>query len=740
MNADPGNAAPRRRARGHHGLALGWLKRGRIRQAIVELGQAIESDPAYLEAYVELGRLLLQQHRWPDVIGLCQRGFRHFIEVPELHKMLITAFEEQGTLDDAYAHYQLERVDGRCLAIAPGEILCCVAVRNERSRLPGFLDHYRRLGVDRFLFVDNGSGDGTAEWLLEQPDVHLWRSLLSFKRANFGSSWFELLLRRHGVDHWCLTVDADELLVYDGYRERSLHAFCRELEAHDRQAASGMLLDMYGDRPVRDTRWEEGADPLLACPYFDRRYCHTRDERAGQYRNQTIFFGGVRQRVFPAEHSYLLSKVPLLYYRPNVVLTSGQHLTNIPCGRIAHEQVCLLHFKFFASFLPYAREEAVREIHAMGAEQYKAYAARLDEDDAVTLYDPAHSLRFEGIEQLRGLGVIGAAPARAPVAFPRIDPVAAGASARPFWSVMITLYERLSNLERVVGSVLRQATPDMQIEVVNDGADPGLQRELGERLRRLAGDRVQLHCAARNLGHPHVFNLCLERARGEWVHILHDDDRVEPGFYAALREGIGAAPEVGAAFCQHAVEARQGGEPVAWSSWVERETPGIVTDWLARIAVECRVQFSAMTVRRSVYESLGGFCAEALSAFDWEMWKRIAVRHPVWYVPEVLVTIGRDDSAESSRLLRSGEQVAHSLRTVAISRDYLPARDAERLSSKARERFCLYALDVARQYLDAGDHAAALANLRAALAGSPSDRVTRVLVAVLKGVQDEFHP
>jgi hypothetical protein len=329
--------------------------------------------------------------------------------------------------------------------------------------------------------------------------------------------------------------------------------------------------------------------------------------------------------------------------------------------------------------------------------------------------------------------------APAPVVFPHIAPVADGAS-RPFWSVMITLYRRLANLERVVGSVLQQATPDMQIEVINDGAEPEVQRELAERLGKLAGNRVELHCLPETLGHPHIFNRCIERARGEWVHILLDDDWVEPGFYAALREGIEKAPEVGAAFSQHAIVMQRRDTPVIWRSWAERETPGIIADWLARIAVECRVQFSAMTVRRSVYESLGGFSPDALSALDWEMWKRIAARYPVWYVPETLVSIGRDGSAESTRLMRTGEQVAHSLHTVAISRAYLPAADAERLSEKARERFCLYALDVARQYLDAGEHAAALANLRAALAGSPSPRVSRVLMGVLKGVHDEFNP
>ena len=35
----------------------------------------------------------------------------------------------------------------------------------------------------------------------------------------------------------------------------------------------------------------------------------------------------------------------------------------------------------------------------------------------------------------------------------------------------------------------------------------------------------------------------------------------------------------------------------------------------------------------AVFEALGGFCAHARSAFDWEMWIRIAAVHPVAFVP-----------------------------------------------------------------------------------------------------------
>jgi len=283
-----------RQAKGHYGMALGWLKRGRVKQAILGLEKALEVDPTYLEVYLELARIYLQQRRWCDLNALCQRGLRYFLEIPELHKLMITALEEHGSLDDAYNCYDLNRRDARCLDIGPDEILCCVTVRNERARLPWFLDYHRRLGVDRFLFIDNGSGDGTGDWLLGQPDVHLWGSRLAFKRANFGSAWFELLLRRYGVGHWCLTVDVDEFLLFEGAPERSVHAFCRDLDRRGMRAATGVLLDLYSDRPIRETVYYAGDDPLALCSYFDRRFYHQRFPHCFQYRNQTIYFGGVR--------------------------------------------------------------------------------------------------------------------------------------------------------------------------------------------------------------------------------------------------------------------------------------------------------------------------------------------------------------------------------------------------------------------------------------------------------------
>ena len=62
----------------------------------------------------------------------------------------------------------------------------------------------------------------------------------------------------HGREHWCLSIDADECLVYPDCETVSLPRLCEYL---DRVQADGMfsiMLDMYSDRPIADTHYERG--------------------------------------------------------------------------------------------------------------------------------------------------------------------------------------------------------------------------------------------------------------------------------------------------------------------------------------------------------------------------------------------------------------------------------------------------------------------------------------------------
>jgi glycosyltransferase involved in cell wall biosynthesis len=135
--------------------------------------------------------------------------------------------------------------------------------------------------------------------------------------------------------------------------------------------------------------------------------------------------------------------------------------------------------------------------------------------------------------------------------YPEIAPLPEGAD-RPFWSVMIPTFNCAELLRLTLAAVLTQDPgPDqMPVEVIVDGSpkdDPeAVVREVG-------GGRVAFYRQPKNLGATGNFNSCLERSRGRYVQVLHGDDLVQPGFYAAMRALLESHPEAGSAHCQFAI-------------------------------------------------------------------------------------------------------------------------------------------------------------------------------------------
>ena len=731
--ADATNA---RAALAEFGLARGWLRRGFLDRALQHFRRAIEIDPDLEGAHVQLARVLGIERRWEDAIGVCENALRRFPEQAVLHKLLITALTELHGHEAALARHGLRRVDDRPIDIDPGEVLGCLVVRNEARRLPWFLSENRRLGVSIFLVVDNGSTDGTLELLRGQSDVRLWETSNSFIQGNYGSAWFEVLLSRFGLGHWILMLDADEILSFPGCEHTSVRELCNALDRVGKRAMSGVLIDMYSAGSIAETRYVPGDDFLDHSRYFDRKTHHQSYENAGPFSNQTFRFGGARTRVFGSEVDYLVTKTPLVRYEPDVVLAGGQHWTSYHSERIAHDGCAVLHFKYFSSLVDRATAEAERGEHSHWRQQIEAYRATLEREHDLRLYDPAESIAYEGSTQLVELGIVdeawrnGGSRPSVPLIAPRA--VQSASSAGPSWSVMLTVYDRLHTLERAVRSVLDQVRPDMQIAVVADRYDAATAAQLHALIESIPGavEQVELDVLPNRVGHPQIFNECIDRARGDWVHILHDDDWVHPGFYAAMEEGIQRAPDVGAAFARHELPSGRGR---TWTSWVERESAGVIDNWLDRIATECRVQFSAMTVRRSVFEGLGGFCTEIGSAFDWEMWQRIAAHHRVWFDPRPLVVICRDGTSETDRLAWDGGQILDLVAASERARSHLPPDRADQLNRRARERFALHGLDLAAAQIRAGRHESAQRNIAAALEASDSPRV----VAALRRLFDE---
>jgi hypothetical protein len=274
----------------------------------------------------------------------------------------------------------LTAVSDRTGAIRQHDILLCCCLRNERIRLPYLLDYYRRLGVHHFLFVDNGSDDGSREWLAEQPDVSLWTTQASYKRARYGLDWQNWLLRRHGHGHWCVTVDCDEFLVYPFCDTRPLRALTDWLEASSVRAFAAMILDMYPKGPIDAQPYREGQDPFeIACWFDGGNYTVKRNPGLGNLWIQ----GGPRARAFfpdrPKE-APALNKIPLVRWHRSYAYVSSTHMIlprglNLTYDAWGGEKVsgCLLHAKFLDTLGAKAEEELQRGQHFATSREYAAY-------------------------------------------------------------------------------------------------------------------------------------------------------------------------------------------------------------------------------------------------------------------------------------------------------------------------------------------------------------------------------
>ncbi|MDJ0555658.1 MAG: glycosyltransferase [Microcoleaceae cyanobacterium MO_207.B10] len=312
------------------------------------------------------------------------------------------------------------------------------------------------------------------------------------------------------------------------------------------------------------------------------------------------------------------------------------------------------------------------------------------------------------------------------IKYPKILPISGG-NDRPLWSVMIPTYNPTSTLEKTLKSVLQQAANmnQMQIEVVDDCST---QVDVGEVVKKIGQGRISYYRQPQNLGLIANWNDCIKRASGQWVHILHQDDLVLPEFYSRLRSLLENNAQVGAAFCRHYYIDENDNQKML--SPLERETPGIISNWLEKIAVMQRIQCASIVVKRQVYEEIGGFSPDANSAADWEMWKRIAAYYQVSYEPQTLACYRWHSKSESSRLIKFGGNIADTRKAIEISESYLPPKIATKLSNQAREHYAISAIQVAEKMLSVGKAEVAIAQIQEALKCSQSSQVKEAIISL----------
>jgi len=212
----------------------------------------------------------------------------------------------------------LERIDDHGGEVRPGEILLLSVLRNEVARIKWFLDYYRKLGVNRFVIIDNASDDGTENILAKEPDVILYRTPDSYDAAGAGMRWINELVGQHGKQNWCLCVDVNEALVFPLYESLGLRGLIDYLVWKGHEAMSVTVLDLYPAAAL-DAEKSTGGETQWSNLSFDNQF-YSRGHPICPYEET---FGGAGRRI--ASDYGPISKIALINGSAGIRFLLGSH-------------------------------------------------------------------------------------------------------------------------------------------------------------------------------------------------------------------------------------------------------------------------------------------------------------------------------------------------------------------------------------------------------------------------------
>ena len=296
--------------------------------------------------------------------------------------------------------------------------IVALCVKNDRQRLQMLVEHYRTLGVERFAFVDNGSTDGTWEWMLEQPDIDLFRTEEQYN-CFAKEGWLDRVVSHYGFYRWYVLTDSDELMTYLGMEEHPIRDLVACAEAAGVTRVKGLNMDMYSDHPLYSVSSEKVDLRQTYCWMDSDSYVPTPRKVAGS--TITAVVGGPRLRVMGIGCSVM--KYPLVYFTPGTV-TVDAHF-QFPYTQIEASPlwIGILHYKFLdIDKKENERRAKLYQEFSTGLNRSANYYSRYVEaatGNVTFMYDG--SVRFRSSQSLKEIPLIQ------PVPFGQIRPSADGA-------------------------------------------------------------------------------------------------------------------------------------------------------------------------------------------------------------------------------------------------------------------------------------------------------------------------
>jgi glycosyltransferase involved in cell wall biosynthesis len=213
------------------------------------------------------------------------------------------------------------------------------------------------------------------------------------------------------------------------------------------------------------------------------------------------------------------------------------------------------------------------------------------------------------------------------------------------------LHNKALYVRRAIDSILKQTHHAFELIVINDGstdASWAVVQTINDPRIRLFSQHNAGASAARNRG--------VAEARAEVIAFLDADDEWHKDFLESvllLREQFPEAAVWGAAYGQ--IMANGESVPIKLSDELREQRGGVLIDFFRESLVQQSCNCSSMLVDREAFEKVGGFRVGLVWLEDTDLLFRLALRHPIAYLPQIKSVYHMEAKSRTSQVVFSGD-------------------------------------------------------------------------------------
>lgn len=225
-------------------------------------------------------------------------------------------------------------------------------------------------------------------------------------------------------------------------------------------------------------------------------------------------------------------------------------------------------------------------------------------------------------------------------------------------SVVIPAYNAEDTIIDCLHGVLEQTRADLieEILIIDDGSKDNTVEVINS---NITDNRVKV-ISKENGGVSTARNLGIKTAKAEWIALLDSDDVWKPNKIEKQIEAIKKYPDISF------IGANRNAENVKMGKRIEGNLYSLT---LRNILVKNWPHTSTALIKKSVFDEVGLFDENMRYAEDGNMWNKIAMRHPLYYIAESLEIAGGNkrvygEKGLSSNLKGMYEGNIHNLRVL----------------------------------------------------------------------------